>query len=52
METMKAIETRQSCRSFTSEQICAVDLEVILKAAMQHLLVWDVMKMYIDSNSE
>ena len=33
METMKAIETRQSCRSFTSEQICAVDLEVILKAA-------------------
>ncbi|MGI6013629.1 MAG: nitroreductase family protein [Oscillospiraceae bacterium] len=33
MEAMKAMEVRQSCRSYTPEQIGEADLELILKAA-------------------
>jgi len=33
METMKAIFTRQSVRSYTAEQISNEDLEIVLKAA-------------------
>jgi nitroreductase len=33
METLKAIENRQSCRAYTGEQVTEGDLQTILKAA-------------------